>query len=84
MMSPCLNNMNFFIFPMLLGLYKPIYLPLVQFTFASRFNIEIFLLSHNRKTLPLANSPIAFCYLFRCRIHGWAAATVESHLATAP
>ena len=36
------------------------------------------------KTLPLANSLTAFCYLFRCRIHGWAAAIVESLLAGAP
>lgn len=43
MMSPCLNNMKYLIFLILLGLYKPIYLPLVQFKFASRFNREIFL-----------------------------------------
>lgn len=56
MMSPCFNDMNYLILPMLLGLYKPICLPLVQFKFASRLNIKMFLLSHIMKTLPLANS----------------------------
>ena len=79
MMSPCFSNMKYLIFPMLLELYKPIYLPPVQLKFASRFNIEIFfLLNHIMKTLPLTNSPIASCYLFCCHIHGWAEAIVES------
>lgn len=41
MMSPCFNNMKYLIFPMLLGLCNPIYLPLVQFKFPRGFNIEM-------------------------------------------